>query len=180
MKTCPHCLQEKRSNHFYKNAANADGLSVLCKPCYRDYEASPERRAKRTWNTLQTRIRLQPAYAHVEIRMTRDEFLAWAIPEYERWMHTHPSETPSLDRVDAASHYELNNLRVIARGENARLARNHLNVHAPHGKAWCHGCRAYLETESFWRSRNAFNGLQKRCKACQTQAIADSRRRAAP
>lgn len=175
MNYCPHCDMVKRSQAFYRNASRANGLSILCKPCYRKYESAPDRRAKRTWNTLKTRIRTQPAYSGVEIRMERDEFLEWAIPEYEGWMADNPNQTPSLDRIDPSQHYSLGNLRILSRGENTRLARNHKNVHAPSGKAWCGVCRRYLPTNSFWKNSVAFNGKQSRCKTCQATAVSNSR-----
>jgi hypothetical protein len=174
MAICPHCQQKKPDSSFYRNAGRKNGLSILCKTCYRTYEASPERRAKRTWNTLHTRVRLQPAYRGVEVRMTRSEFLLWAVPAYERWMREYPGDTPSLDRERPEGHYELGNLRIIARGENARLARNHPNVHAPAGMAWCHQCSQYLPTLSFQKCRSAFNGLQRRCRECQNRATSRS------
>jgi hypothetical protein len=153
-------------------------MSILCKVCYRKYEATPDRRAKRTWNTLHARIRLQPSYKGIGVRMTRDDFLEWAVPAYTRWMAANPDKTPSLDRIDPAGHYAVDNLRVIERGENSRLARNHPNVHAPEGMAWCHSCEAYLPVDNFWKSARDFNGLQKRCKPCQKSAIKASDERA--
>lgn len=175
MKTCPHCLQWLRPQRFYKNAGREDGLSVLCKGCYRVYESSPERRAKRTWNTLHARVRLQSSYDGVEVRMAREEFLAWAVPAYAVYQRDNQNAQPSLDRIDPAGHYELGNLRVISRGDNARLARNHPNVHAPEGSAWCGSCKAYLPATDFWRSAGMYNGLQKKCKPCTIKAIAASK-----
>ena len=174
MARCPHCEQDKPESAFYRNADRKNGLSILCKPCFRIYEGSPERRAKRTWNTLHARVRLQSSYRDVEVRMTRAEFLRWALPAYEKWMHEHPGETPSLDRERPEGHYEIGNLRILARGMNARLARNHPNVYAPYGMAWCGACKEYLLITMFQKCRTSFNGLQQRCRICQNRATSRS------
>jgi transposase-like protein len=168
MKTCPICLLSLNNDRFYKNADREDSLSVRCKDCTRSYEASPERRAKRTWNTIKHRAGKQQSYEHVEVRMTRDEFLAWSIPEYAKWI---PKDQPSLDRIDPRGHYELGNLRIINRRENSRLQRTAKNVHATEGMAWCTDCSAYLQRDSFWRCKSSYNKLQHRCKPCQMAAI---------
>lgn len=180
MQQCPHCRKSLQEDGFFKNRHRKNGLSILCKDCFKTYEASPDRRAKRTWNTLHARVRLQASYTGVEVRMTRDQFLAWAIPVYTNWQAKNPGLTPSIDRIDPKKHYELGNLRVIERGENARLASNHPNVYAPEGMAWCSSCRTYLPRSLFWASLGAFNGLQKRCKACHTVAMRMSKERSQP
>lgn len=173
MKTarCPICRKSKPVSSFYRNKARKSGTSVRCKPCTAAYEASPDRRAKRTWNTIRARTRLQSSYRGIEVRMTRSKYLEWAIPAYTEWMTRHPDETPSIDRIDPTKHYEIGNLQIIERGENCRRASNHPNVHASTGMAWCHVCKDHLPVNKFWRSSGNYNGLQKRCKDCQTAAI---------
>lgn len=172
MNYCPHCKKELAASFFYLNSHRKSGLSILCKTCHKLYESSPERRAKRTWNTINCRSGgRQKSYADVLVLMTRNEFLNWAIPEYKKWMRNNPNMTPSLDRIDPSKHYSINNIRIIERGENCRLSRNHMNVHAPNGTAWCHSCKEYLDISYFWKSKSSYNGLQKRCKQCQTEAI---------
>lgn len=122
MHECPRCHRKLAAMKFYRHSGRLSGHSILCKSCYRAYESSPGRRAKRTWNTIHARVRLQSAYQGIEIRMTREAFLKWAIPEYTKWMTSNQGITPSLDRINAAKHYELGNLRIISRSENARLA----------------------------------------------------------
>lgn len=182
MPICPHCSENKDSSQFYRNRDRKNNCSILCKPCFRAYEGAPDRRVKRTWNTLHARVRLQSSYDGIEVRMTRDAFLAWAIPEYTLWMAKNPGATPSLDRIDPKKHYELGNLRLLTRGENARLASNHPNVHAPAGMAWCGTHAAYLPKESFQKDNSAFNGLQQRCRDCQNEATrrSPSKSRRAP
>lgn len=171
MRTCSHCRSTELDVLFFKNAAKASGLSTLCKSCYAAYEGQPHRRARRTWHTLNARVKRQAAYDHVSVNMTQQEYLEWALPAYSKWMADNPGKTPSIDRIDPAGNYALDNIRLIERGENSRLASNHPNVHAPLGKAWCPQCAEYLPVSSFWRCAGKFNGLQTRCKPCQTAAI---------
>lgn len=177
MPTCGRCHLDLPREAFFQNSGRRSGVSSHCKSCFAAYESSPDRRAKRTWNTLNARVLRQSSYEGIKVKMSRDDFLQWAIPEYQAWQATHPNETPSLDRIDPTKHYELGNLRIIERGENARLASNHPNVHAPKGKSWCGACKAYLLPSSFWRNARAFNGLQSRCKACLSSELAVSKKR---
>lgn len=174
MHTCPHCKQSLGANHFYRNAARRNGLSILCKPCHKAYEATPHRKANNTWHTINARVRRQQSYEHVTVNMTQDAFLGWAVPAYSLWMALHPQQTPSLDRVDPDGNYELGNLQILERGENSRRARNHPNVYAPTGTAWCQRCATYLPKSSFWSNAGQYNKLQARCKTCQTEAIRES------
>lgn len=164
---CPHCKLDLSPNLFFANSARKTGASTLCKACFRVYESSPERRAKRTWNVLHCRVRLQPSYAHVKVAMSRHEFLAWAVPAYREWTSANPGLTPSLDRIESSGDYAIGNLRVLERGHNARLAKNHPNVYAPEGTAWCGVHKSYLPTSDFQRSAGNYNGLQQRCRECQ-------------
>lgn len=98
--------------------------------------------------------------------MTREEFLAWAIPRYARWLKTRPNDTPSLDRKDSTKHYSLDNIRLLEWGENAQLASRNVNVHAPDGLAWCSEHRRYFPKTEFHKSAGTHNGVSNRCKLC--------------
>ena len=171
---CYRCKGYFEAEAFFKNSGKDRGISSNCKRCFKEYESSPSRKVKSTWNTINARSGKQRGYEHVQIRMTRQEFLDWALPKYEQWMKDRPDETPSLDRVDPNGHYEISNLRLLERGENSRLAKNHPNVHAKEGTAWCCRCEQYLDVSQFWRSKSNYNGLQGRCKDCQRHAINES------
>lgn len=175
MYICPHCKQSELQVSFYQNKRRKTGLSILCKSCSTIYNATPARRAKRTWNTIKFRSGKQAGYELVEVRMSRQDFLEWAIPAYSEWMDKNPNQTPSLDRIDPAGHYELGNIRILERGHNSSLNRQNKNVHASINEAWCHKCESYLPAKDFWASKSNFNGLQHRCKTCQKEAIKKSR-----
>lgn len=121
------------------------------------------------WSTLSTRVGDRsghaPAYVGVELRMTRQEFLTWAVVSLRKWWKSHPGETPSLDRRDSRGHYEIGNLRITTCGENTLNRPCNKNVSAPHGKAWCGGCKQYLLKSKFSkRSRSV--GVQGKCRQC--------------
>lgn len=105
-----------------------------------------------------------PSYASVELRMTQEAFLQWVIPAYKRFIARYPLLIPSIDRCDTTGHYEIGNLRILALGDNAMLATNKRNVHAPEGMAWCTKCKAYLPRSSFHKNRAQSHGLQHTCK----------------
>lgn len=171
---CPGCKTTLPKTSFFANAGRINGASVNCKTCYAEYNSSPDRRAKRTWNTINARAGKQAGYEHVRVLMTRDEYLSFALPAYREWMAKHPGQTPSLDRIDSDGHYELKNIRIIERSENCRLQKKHKNVYAPDGQAWCIVCKEYLDRGYFWKCSTRFNGLQTRCKPCQMKAIKKS------
>jgi hypothetical protein len=60
-----------------------------------------------------------PTYAYVEIRMTREDFINWALPYYEEFMAKF-KQTPVVDRIDSTGHYELKNLQIISKSENTK------------------------------------------------------------
>lgn len=177
MLNCPGCSTTLAVDNFYRNAGRKTNTSVLCKECFKSYEATPHRRAKRTWQNIVSRLKRQHSYRHVELRMTRTDFIEWAVPQFYKWIADGHSTTPSIDRIDPKGHYELGNIRLTTRAENSRLASNHPNVFAKTGQAWCHVCKAYLPSEHFWKSASSYNGLQNRCKKCQTDAISASNAR---
>lgn len=88
-----------------------------------------------------------PAYAAVELRMTMDEWLAWAIPEYGRFNLDHPNESPNASRRGDAGHYEIGNIEVIPKKVNrARQVIKKSMAHGTyvmyrHGKCRCGDCR---------------------------------------
>jgi hypothetical protein len=171
-KPCRACGQTKPIAEFSVNDPRGRRRHH-CKRCRadrtRDWKKTARGRAVVLWNAILDRLRHDDDYKDVELRVTREEFLTWAEPALADWAATRPDDRPSVDRVDPAGHYELNNLRLLEWGENARLSRKNHNVHAPDGTAWCRRCRAYRPATEFHRSRRAFNGLVTLCKPCAKQ-----------
>ena len=107
-----------------------------------------------------------PAYASVKLLLSRDEFLAWAIPAFSRWMLDHPGERPSIDRIQFGD-YELGNLQILSILDNTRKQKHRPNMNAPEGMAWCSRCQKHLPRTAFAaHSANPVNGLQSYCKDC--------------
>lgn len=171
IKTCWRC---GGFGPFNRDASRGDGYAANCRKCQnesgRALMKTPAGKAKRAWiailNRANNRDGKSPAYANVECRITREEFLAWAIPAFQKWIAENPDELGSVDRIDVEGHYELSNLRVISRRENGRLNRIHKNVHAPTGMAWCGKCKDYLPIQNFHRDSNKFNGVRRLCRQC--------------
>jgi hypothetical protein len=179
MKTCCECNETKPEELFYRNRSRKDGLTVRCIECSkkynREYFGSPHGKAIVAWNNISGRATNSngdnPSYADVELRMDRDEFIKWFVPEMEKWMAENPGIRGSVDRIRDEGHYEIGNLRIISMVANARKSMARKNVHAPDGMAWCSMCKAYLTVVSFHKNRSEFNGLQGRCKECNKNAI---------
>jgi hypothetical protein len=193
IKRCSRC--GKTDGPFGNNKTTTDGLSFWCKPCLKTIRPSKEAhtasmrfwrqtavgRANSAWNRICQRAGnadgQHPAYAKVELRISREAFVAWFIPEIENWLREYPDETPSVDRKDNDGHYEVDNLRIISLSENSRLQPGHKNVHRPIGKVWCGQCNDYLPEDQFYRHQNSTTGYQPRCKHHTRQANIASRRK---
>lgn len=170
-KQCSRCRAVSDSTNFPKSSRAVDGIGPRCKPCCRivtaAYQNTPAGRAHRAWKWIGMRLASQKEYSHIELRMTQEEFLAWAIPEYTAWSESAPLCRSSIDRIDPDGHYELSNIRLLDKGENAKRSRANKNWCAPDGQHWCTGCKQYLLFEAFGKSKNRPHGLAMHCKACR-------------
>lgn len=102
-----------------------------CQSCYSEldrerckaYRTSPNGLAKRAWYRINLRAENKDGkdkcYTNVKVKMTKDEFLQWAIPRYKEWVSTHPHQVPSINRIDPKGHYEINNIEIIGWLENS-------------------------------------------------------------
>jgi hypothetical protein len=59
-----------------------------------------------------------PSYAHVELRITKEEWLAWAVPKYEEFNQNHPNESPNVARIGDKGHYEIGNIELVTAKKN--------------------------------------------------------------
>ena len=67
-----------------------------------------------------------PAYAAVELRMTMEQWLAWAVPRYEDFIREYPEERPNVSRRNDVGHYELGNIEITTLEQNrAQMASKH-------------------------------------------------------
>lgn len=167
-------------------AASKSSAADYHKRYAKRYASTPRGAAVRAWAALNQRARSRgpglEAYSHVEVRMTRDEFLAWAIPEYESWFARHPGVTPSVDRVVASGHYEVSNLQILSVGANRYKNSRHRNLFAPPDTHWCCRCQGYVTDSDFdtapaWVTVNNPRGLCDYCKPCRRARMRDRRAR---
>lgn len=172
-RTCNVCGVSKKISAFYEHPTGRGRRSAFCDECAqkksRAFYRTPRGRAFHAWYRIRQRCRTNRHYTGVEIRMTKEEFITWAVPKFAEWEAERPHETPSVDREDPTGHYEITNIRLLPWGENARLARRNKNVHAPVGMAWCSKCKCHKPREEFHKSKTTANGFTNRCKACVSE-----------
>lgn len=142
-KICRKCKKKYDLNLFYSDKRASDGKKSRCKFCikedideYRHTEkgkearkkwskklgATPHGKAAIAWRGIVGRLRkpeLYPSYKHIQLKMTRNEFMNWAISAISKFMKENPNVKPSIDRQDSEGNYELTNLRVISHAENS-------------------------------------------------------------
>lgn len=147
MKTCRKCQVEKHIHLFRKDKYKKDGFDTICNDCYNSgrrasgcnrkqslqYRNTPKGRAIRCWNKIQSRANNKdgrnPSYSDIQLKMTKEEFLSWAIPQYEEWAKHHPEETPSINRIDPYGHYELSNIQIISLKDNIIYPKRKHSAH---------------------------------------------------
>ncbi len=163
VKRCPHC---KEVAAFHAGQSWCISCSLLLKK-----EAYAKLRndnpallsARNAWSSLNNRCGNRdghhPSYAHVKVRVTREEFIAWYLPRYFTGC--------AVDRIDSTGHYELSNIQLLTKAENAKKTSNHPNMVAPIGKHWCGKCKQYLPFDSFHKNRRREHGLDCTCKTCR-------------
>ncbi len=100
-----------------------------------------------------------PAYAGVELRMTMDEWIAWALPKYSSL-----EQPPSVSRKGDVGHYEIGNIEIIPFLEN--MARRATPGRAVDGIKRCSTCREKKKVESFSKNKSHFDGYAHQCKSC--------------
>ncbi len=181
-KHCQRCHRDLALTDFYRCKSFDDGLDRVCKSCNSakkvSYRQSAKGKAANAWHSITCRTNGNAAdrhariYAGIEVRMTRQEFLAWAIPIYSEWMKQHPDDTPSVDRKDPTGHYEIGNLQIISLSDNSQITRRNKTWSAPPGTAWCSGCKDYHPVANFGtRTPLAWcpDGLRTYCHQCESK-----------
>ncbi len=148
----------------------------------RRYGLTPKGKAARAWTSLtwraQNRTGRTPAYVNVEVRMTREQFMVWAVPAFTFWQEKHPDKVASVDRISTEGHYELGNIRLIEKVRNQLRSTRYKNLNGcPKGKAWCCGCKAYHATKLFSASSKTPNGLQPMCREAHSKYMRKYRAR---
>lgn len=118
-------------------------------------------RAETRFALIQSRLRADSTknkhYAGKQCTFTKDEFTAWFMPR--------DFEGSSVDRIDPAGDYTLDNLQVIPLAENIRKDK----VIAKDGLCRCYSCGNEKDLESFAKDKRRANGHSTCCKQCDNQ-----------
>jgi len=85
---------------------------------------TPRARAKQAYRDMRQRCGnangRSPAYAGVELRMSEEEWLGWAVTLYEKFQRENESASPCVSRKGDSGHYVLGNLEIVSVEENRR------------------------------------------------------------
>lgn len=122
-KYCRYCEESKKVANFPSERARK------CYECRRfariRKKYSAVAIASQMWGNLVRRCNPAnrkhfPSYflKGIEVRMTRQEFLTWAIPAIREFMKTNPGR-PSLDRIDDDGDYQIGNLKIVSQSKNS-------------------------------------------------------------
>lgn len=131
MKTCTRCGESKSLDDFGNDKRY--GKKAACKECRkiaaREYKPklkskTPLNRARQMWKSMKRRCKKgEGCYAGIEVRMSREEWMAWAVPKIEAFTKQHPDKIPSVDREDPDGHYELRNVSIMDLKDNQLRSR---------------------------------------------------------
>lgn len=142
MKDCKNCQTNKELSEFYKDSRRPDGLYTICKQCHRlvlrkskkkvGKKFTPREIAKDRIYGIDVRIRHRKAYIGKKRLFTLDELEYFFIQNWDTYTKLHIAWeesghkrgfTPSLDRIDEAGDYSLDNIQLISQSENSRKAQ---------------------------------------------------------
>lgn len=145
------------------------------------YYSTPRGKASRMWKDINLRSENKdgkhPAYRNVKVQITKDEFISWVIPQLENWVTHRDISLASIDRKDNNGNYDLSNLQILDRWENARKTGRLKNDKAPEGMAWCGAyCKEYKPSHLFHKGSGTINKLSLRCKECTSRLGKEKRK----
>lgn len=61
---------------------------------------------------------VEAAYNDVEVKFTLEEWLDWAVPQYELFENEHPNKTPHVSRIGDSGDYEFDNIKIKPSEDN--------------------------------------------------------------
>jgi RNase P subunit RPR2 len=132
---------------------------------------TPLYRAKAAYANMRRRCAggnaTETSYASVELRMTLDEWLTWAVPRYASFIEARPSLTPCAARMGDCGHYEIGNIAIISTIENREQMAMPLLLR-PDGTKMCAACRQIKPAAEFCKKRARRDGLHDTCRGCNT------------
>ena len=114
-----------------------------------------------------------PAYRHVNVRMSLDEFIEWALPRYEDFIEKYPDESPSISRFGDSGDYEIGNIELISLKDNRRIQNCDRGTRLQKdGSKRCSTCKTVYENaeQSFSKNKKNFDGYSGLCKQCAKES----------
>lgn len=156
------------------------GVSSYCVTCLADKQrerrSTPKGRAVMLWNGMRARCGKVRNYTDVELRLTRDEFMSWAVPCLRVWFKKNPGVSPTIDRIRTPGHYVVGNIRIVSQAENSGKTKRNKAIYAKPGYAWCGGkCQRYLSKDKFAPCSASLTGTQCYCRKCSSLYRAERR-----
>ena len=93
-------------------------------------------------------------YAHVEVRIDRDTFVAW--------FRANDFPGARVDRIRKEEHYEVGNLQLLSLGDNIRKDK----IIGDDTRATCSRCRQTKDADQFARDKRRKRGFTTTCRTC--------------
>jgi hypothetical protein len=106
-----------------------------------------------------------PSYRYVELRMTKQEWLDWALPRYIEFLEKNPHQSPNAARIGDVGHYEIGNIEIVTAAENLKTQTMKRRTRID-GLKPCSRCKRRLAPKEFNRRSSAWDGLQSFCREC--------------
>lgn len=149
-------------------------ILIVVKFRSRPFQLAPEGRAKQAYRDMKQRCLNAngrcPAYASVELRMTRDEWLDWAVPRYRAILDEDPCASPSVARRSDSGHYEIGNIEI----KTSQMNRDEQKTPrvAVGKRKTCSRCERGLSVLDFTQRRDNVDGLDYWCRDCKREVNA--------
>lgn len=129
-------IKKRNVSNKYKKYQKEYAKSEIGKNAQKKYKLKPKGRANYLWHCMMNRCQKHPGYEYVEIKMTKNDWMTWAIPELISFWNREPTGIPSVHRKNDVGNYELNNIEIIDKKDNMIkssfvVKSLHLNKNAP-------------------------------------------------
>lgn len=127
---------------------------------------TPRYRARAAYNGMKKRCLnangKNPTYKNVELRMSLESWLLWAIPRYARFIGRYRHLSPCAARIGDKGHYEIGNIQIISTRRNSRET-NSCRYDLSKGERPCTFCKEVKPLPQFYK-RGA--RVTSRCRKC--------------
>lgn len=136
---------------------------------------TPRYRAVAAWQNMNRRCLNRDgkskSYTDVELRISREEFVLWALPQYEKILAEDPSATPTVSRTVDVGHYEFGNIEIIPWRKHKTLeSRLRMATIRPRpDQKFCTKCWTEKEYVHFAKHSGTADGHAYWCRQCVKQ-----------